>query len=344
MSIPVVSRMTSTCAVLLLLAAAGSWRAHAQKNVVQPSDPIIASSVNSPGSEGVVNAIDGTQAKYLNFDNNNNAKPSGFIVTPAVGATIVNGLAMQSANDAPERDPLSVTLEGSNDDAVTDFNSGSWTVIYANTNVPAYTARYQTQTFKFDNFNAYKHYRWTVLLVQNAPSTANSMQIAEVQLLGAAIPKNVVQPNDAILPSSVNSPGSEGVANAIDGTQAKYLNFDNNNNAKPSGFVVTPAVGATVVTGLSMQSANDAPERDPLSVTLEGSNDDTIADFNAGTWTQIVALTNIPPWGARYETKNFFFGNVQPYKHYRWTVLLVQNAPGTANSMQIAEKFWEPAP
>ncbi|MFO1496976.1 MAG: immunoglobulin domain-containing protein [Verrucomicrobiota bacterium] len=155
--------------------------------------------------------------------------------------------------------------------------------------------------------------------------------------MGTGALKNVVQPSDSIIASSVNSPGSEGVANAIDGTQAKYLNFDNNNNAKPSGFVVTPAVGETVVTGLAMQSANDAPERDPLSVTLEGSNDDTIADFNSGTWSQIVALTNIPPWSARYETKAFYFPNSTAYKHYRWTVLLVQNAPSTANSMQIAE-------
>src|SRR2546421_6559167 len=86
----------------------------AQKNVLQPGDPIIASSANSPGSEGVANAIDGTQAKYLNRDSASPPKPAGFVVTPSVGVTWVTGLAMQSANDAPERDPLSITLEGSN--------------------------------------------------------------------------------------------------------------------------------------------------------------------------------------------------------------------------------------
>src|SRR5262249_42234493 len=94
-------------AVLPLLAIAGY-----SQNVIQPSDPIIASSANSPGSEGVKNAIDGTQAKYLNFDSATGT--SGFIVTPAVGATWVTGVAMQSANDAPERDPKVVTIEGSN--------------------------------------------------------------------------------------------------------------------------------------------------------------------------------------------------------------------------------------
>ena len=40
------------------------------QSVVQPGDPVIASSANSPGSEGVANAIDGKPTKYLNFDGN----------------------------------------------------------------------------------------------------------------------------------------------------------------------------------------------------------------------------------------------------------------------------------
>src|SRR5216117_922702 len=65
----------------------------AQSTVTQPGDPIIASSSNSPGSEGVANAIDGTTAKYLNRDLANDATPAGFVVTPSVGATVINGLA-----------------------------------------------------------------------------------------------------------------------------------------------------------------------------------------------------------------------------------------------------------
>src|SRR5436190_660974 len=96
----------------------------------------------------------------------------------------------------------------------------------------------------------------------------------------------VLQPSDAIIASSANSPGSEGVANAIDGTPAKYLNRDLANDAKPAGFVVTPGVGVTWVTGIAMESANDAPDRDPLSITIEGSNDAT-ADYTTGTWVVI---------------------------------------------------------
>ncbi|HSA03336.1 MAG TPA: hypothetical protein P5055_21625, partial [Candidatus Paceibacterota bacterium] len=119
-------------AVALLMSLAGV--AYAQKNVVQPGDPILASSSNHPASEGVANAIDGTQAKYLNFDSKQSGgvveKPSGFVVTPSVGVTWVTGISIQSANDAPERDPKSITLEGSNDNTIADFNSGTWELVY----------------------------------------------------------------------------------------------------------------------------------------------------------------------------------------------------------------------
>src|SRR5207253_2692921 len=151
--------------------------------------------------------------------------------------------------------------------------------------------------FLFDFFQAYTHSRWTVLAV----ATPNDccMQVAEVELLGTGAPKDVTQPGDAIDAASSNSPGSEGVANAIDNTEAKYLNFDTRNpNNPPSGFVVSPSVGVTRVIGMTIKSANDAPERDPRTVILEGSNDAQIGGFNnpTNTWEFIAGVTNITPW------------------------------------------------
>ena len=48
--------------------------------------------------------------------------------------------------------------------------------------------------------------------MQNVPSAANSLQIAEVELLGKVVPADVTQPGDALIASSPNNPGSEGVA------------------------------------------------------------------------------------------------------------------------------------
>ncbi|PYJ86910.1 MAG: hypothetical protein DME22_03550 [Verrucomicrobia bacterium] len=321
--------------------------AYAQSDVTQPGDPVIASSSNSPGSEGVANAIDNTQAKYLNRDSANDANPSGFVVTPSVGITRVTGMTITSANDAPERDPKTVILEGSNDTQVGGWNdpTNTWVLIAGVTNIPLFTARFQTQAFFFQNFKPYRHYRWTVLATQSdLTGTHNSccMQVAEVELLGSTLPPDVTQPGDPVIASSSNSPGSEGVANAIDNTQAKYLNRDSANDANPSGFVVTPSIGSSLVTGMTITSANDAPERDPKTVILEGSNDADIGGWNnpTNTWTFIAGATNIPLFTARFQTQTFLFDNFTPYKHYRWTVLATQSdLTGTHNSccMQVAE-------
>jgi len=101
------------------------------------------------------------------------------VVTPSVGPTVIIGLGMESANDAPERDPKHVTLEGSNDDAPT-WTTGNWSLI-ADLQADYFTNRYQWQYLYFQNQLPFKHYRWTVL--QTATNNSCCMQVAEVQLL-----------------------------------------------------------------------------------------------------------------------------------------------------------------
>lgn len=303
-----------------LMAFAGA--VHAQQNVVQPGDAILASSSNSPGSEGVANAIDGKPTKYLNFDTRTGGKPSGFIVTPSVGVTRVTGISLQTANDAPERDAKVVTLEGSNDDVVTGWAEGTWDLIVRLDDIPPTATRFETQTLTFPNVKAYKHYRMTVLETQTENTCC--FQVAEVGLLGTLLPQDVTQPGDPILASSSNSPGSEGVANIIDGKPTKYLNFDTRTGGKPSGFIVSPALGRTLITGVTIQSANDGPERDAKVVTIEGSNDAEVTGWTEGTWEQVVKLEDIPAFAARFETQTFLFDNYKSYRHYRFTVLETQ--------------------
>src|SRR5688572_2569689 len=325
------STLWRTCAWSVLFASTTAlW---AQSDVTQPGDAVIASSSNSPGSEGVANAIDNQQTKYLNFDTRNpNNPPSGFVVTPSVGVTRVTGMSVQTANDAGERDPRTVTLEGSNDDTVTTFAGGNWELI-STIEIPPVATRFLTRSFSFENFKAYKHYRWTAVTV--AANNGCCMQVAEVELLGTVLPPDVTQPGDPVIPSSSNSPGSEGVANVIDNQQTKYLNFDTRNpNNPPSGFVVSPSIGRTLVTGMTVQSANDAAERDPKTVLLEGSNDATISAYNSGTWVPIVT-NDVPAFTARFQTRTILFDNVQPYRHYRWVALTV--AANNDCCMQVAE-------
>jgi hypothetical protein len=72
-----------------------------------------------------------------------------------------------------------------------------------------------------------------------------------------------------IYPTSYNSPGGEGAANAFDGNPStKYLNFDKAN----AGVTVKLSQGR-VVQKFTITTANDFPGRDPTSYKLYGSND-----------------------------------------------------------------------
>ena len=160
-------KLSKPRAALLALCGLCSLQAHAlaQSDVTQPGDPVIASSDNSPGSEGVANAIDGQPTKYLNFDTTGaDPMPSGMVVSPSVGMTLVTGISLQSANDAVERDPKWIRLEGSNDESPT-WDAGAWQVIYENMEVPSWVDtfpdgdRFQTQSFSFANDKPFLHYR-----------------------------------------------------------------------------------------------------------------------------------------------------------------------------------------
>jgi concanavalin A-like lectin/glucanase superfamily protein/HYR domain-containing protein/Ig-like domain-containing protein len=288
------------------------------QDVTQPGDPIIPTSNFSPGSEGVVNAIDDTDKKYLNFDRLN----TGFTVSPRSGLTVVSGITLKSANDAPERDPSSYILSGAYD--------GSNFVQIAAGSVPLFgptgTNRFFKNTILFDNKIPYLQYRLIFPTVQGPGG--NSMQIAEVELLGVLAPTDITVPGDPIIPSSNFSPGSEGVVNAIDNTDKKYLNFDRLN----TGFTVTPNVGDTIVMGLTLKSANDAPERDPASYTLDGANDGTnFVRISAGP------VPSFGPTGTNrfYKVYIFFPENTKSFKSYKLIFPTVVGPGG--NSMQIAE-------
>ncbi|HEY7120114.1 MAG TPA: PEP-CTERM sorting domain-containing protein, partial [Tepidisphaeraceae bacterium] len=157
-------------------------------NVLQSTDAVTAingtqfpngnGGTFTPATEGVEHAIDkGSNAKYLNFG----GAGSGFQVTPAIGSTIVSSLVLTSANDAPERDPASYQLLGSND--------GSTFVQIASGTVPAFPGRLTEQELTFANALPYTQYQVIFPTVAD-PTTNNSMQIGEVQLVGvAAVPE-----------------------------------------------------------------------------------------------------------------------------------------------------------
>ena len=152
---------------------------------------------------------------------------------------------------------------------------------------------------------------------------------------------NGVSDDTAIADGSGNNPPlAEGVANAIDNTTTKYLNFLDFN----SGFIVTPTRGATqggtIVRAIRIYTANDASSRDPASFILEGATSPN------GPYT-VLAASNINLPGERNaggqaldpNTQNFLdyaFQNTRAFTSYRLTFPTLRDGVG-ANSMQIGE-------
>ncbi|MBI5383836.1 MAG: HYR domain-containing protein [Verrucomicrobia bacterium] len=135
---------------------------------------------------------------------------------------------------------------------------------------------------------------------------------------------------DTVIPTTRNSPAAQRAEQAIDkNVNTKYLNFDKLN----SGFTLTTFRG-TVVTGLRFTTANDAPERDPLSFTLEG----TSGDVRTGPWVAIASgSTGLGTDPGRLQTRDAdTFVNTTSYIAYRLRFPTVRDA-AAANSMQIAE-------
>ena len=142
-------------------------------DISAPGNAVVPSSTEHPAGEHAGLAIDNdSSTKYLNFDK----LDTGLTIT--TGGGVVTGLGLTSANDAPERDPASFVLSGSNDGGAT------FTEI-ATGDIAAFAERFERQEVSFDNSTAYTTYQLVFPTVANADA-ANSMQIAEVELLGTA--------------------------------------------------------------------------------------------------------------------------------------------------------------
>ena len=136
-------------------------------------------------------------------------------------------------------------------------------------------------------------------------------------------------------------PGGENPSNAIDGvTETKYLNFAKTN----TGYIVTPTIGLSNVTGLTLTTAGDAPNRDPLTFSLYGSNTAIASGvsgttYDLGTFTLIVAdaSTGLGPDPGRGQTApTQTFTNVNDFTTYVLVFPTICDSGGT-DSMQIAE-------
>jgi hypothetical protein len=133
--------------------------------------------------------------KYLNFGYQgtngavlvNPGVGTGFYVTPNISnASVAISLLFATANDYPNRDPITVTLEGTNATGTGALDLGSsWTLIYSGPTgidliiVPARSTYVPQQNFS--NTIAYMSYR---LLVTSQRNLSDAVQYAEAEIKG----------------------------------------------------------------------------------------------------------------------------------------------------------------
>lgn len=107
---------------------------------------------------------------------------TGVYFTPSRGATVLRSLRFCTANDVPERDPLTVTVEGSNQTMALTQGS-SWILLYyGSTGLDTDPGRSSFGITQYvNNFVWYQSYR---LLVVSKRGLETATHYAEVQFFG----------------------------------------------------------------------------------------------------------------------------------------------------------------
>lgn len=133
-----------------------------------------------PGTFTTSSHISNQEWGYAAFDNSVNTKwltnftTTGWIIFdfPDDAAYAINGYAIASANDSPDRTPKNWTLQGSN-------NGSTWTTVDTQTDETGWDT-YERRTYLFNNTAAYQMYRLNVTANNGSD---NLMGFSELELL-----------------------------------------------------------------------------------------------------------------------------------------------------------------
>jgi len=322
--------------------------------ILGPNDVILAidgdgivTSSSYPAAEAPANILDGNPAtKYLN----RGGAGSGFIVTPSA-PIMIQSFTITTANDTVNRDPTSWELYGTNDAVLSADNSTGmaekWTLVASGTLALPVERLTVGPVVSFMSFDVYKSFK----MVFPTNKGDSLFQIADIAMymLPDAQGANVLLPTDPIKAIEMGwqsrYPTNEAPANVIDGNPAtKYLNF----GETKSGFIVTPALGASILDSFQITTANDAVERDPVVWMVYGTNDAIVTPMNgdglAEKWTLICGGTLALPIERLTVGPMYVIANqAEAYTSYKMVFETVKDA-AKANSMQIAEVQFYGAP
>ncbi|HEX5791642.1 MAG TPA: discoidin domain-containing protein [Rheinheimera sp.] len=294
---------------------------------VQLFGPVYPEQIQQGGSISASGAIGDAESAEMAFDGllttkwlDNTAVPSAeqpsWVQVQFSEAKAVSNLAISSANDAPERDPENFNLQASTD-GVNWLTLGEWAG-------ESFDSRGQRRLFSTNNSLAYNYYR---LNISKNKGDNSLMQIAEIELIGPAVPAL----NHALTATAVTSSGAisdaEAADYAFDGdSQTKWLDNTAVPTAEAPAWASVTLAAPQAVNMLALVSANDAPERDPENFSLLASNDGE-SWLTLGQWAGI-------SFSERAERQSFAIANALGYSHYR---LNITKNKGDSALMQVAE-------
>jgi hypothetical protein len=189
-------------------------------DVTQPGDTITFFGGTLFGDGAVSQAIDNTLATKWGANTSTPLK-IGCVITPGVGATLLNAMRFYTANDTTARDPADYKLEGSID------GGAHYTLIVSNSmtlpdgrntagSPPDPTVAFVKEVY-FPNSNGYTTYRLTFSHLKGGDNSG-SFQLGELELLGVTtnLPLVVSVPSTA----KAFDGGSVSIAASVTGTPA----------------------------------------------------------------------------------------------------------------------------
>ncbi len=141
---------------------------------------------------------------------------------------VVHQYALTSANDFPQRDPMDWRLLGSNDGGRT------WVILDVRTN-EIFQARQQRKLYKIFNETPFATYRLEIDRIRD-PGTANTVQLAELELMGQTEADHGPTPTFTdLITAQGDNPPAETVANLFDGrVETKWLDWPPNETTRAS--------------------------------------------------------------------------------------------------------------
>lgn len=250
-------------------------------DVTKPGDPVTTFGSNRTLDGGPAAFIDNNVGSKCLIPDLPTSNPvnCGFIVTPSMSSTVLRGIRLYTANDASERDPASVLIEGSNDDGKT------WTVILpetalalpgdrnSGTAVPN-PATHWMQEINFTNNTAgYFSYKVSFLSLKGTPGM---MQLAEAELLGIPnpVPPMIVRnPNPTVAVYAGGSP-TFGIT-AVGSGPITYQWYMNN--------VIIPDATNSSYTFANAQAADAGKQFRAVATNPFGSTNSTSGTFTIMT-------------------------------------------------------------